>query len=66
MREEYRRGMSNLEALTHIAKAREAASAAAYDLQQFSPDTPERQAIHNLSTAIDTLILTVQSLADSD
>ena len=52
--------MSNLEALTHIAKAREAASAAAYDLQQFSPDTPERQAIHNLSTAIDTLILTVQ------
>ena len=58
--------MSNLEALTHIAKAREAASAAAYDLQQFAPDTPERQAIHNLSTAIDTLILTVQSLADND
>jgi hypothetical protein len=58
--------MSNLEALTHIEKAREAASAAAFDVQKFAPDTPERQAIHNLSTAIDTLILTVQSLADSD
>ena len=56
--------MSNLEALTHLKKAREAASAAAFDVQQFTPDTPERQAIHNLTTAIDTLILTVQSLAD--
>jgi hypothetical protein len=57
--------MSNLEALTHLEKAREAASAAAYDVQQFSPDTPERQSIHNLSTAVDTLILAIQSLADS-
>jgi hypothetical protein len=58
--------MSNLEALTHIEKAREAASAVAYDIQQFAADTPERQAIHNLSTAIDTLILTVQALADDE
>lgn len=58
--------MSNLEALTHLAKAREAASAAAYDIQEFPRDTPERQAVHNLSTAVDTLILAVQSLADGE
>lgn len=58
--------MSNLEALTHLEKARAAASAVAYDVQQFPPDTPERQAIHNLVMAVDTLILTVQSLADGE
>jgi hypothetical protein len=56
--------MSNLEALTHLDKAREAASAAAFDIQEFPRDTPERQSIHNLSTAVDRLILAVQSLAD--
>jgi hypothetical protein len=58
--------MSNLEAAAHLSKAREFASAAAYDVQQFASDTPERQAVHNLVAAVDGLIATLDAVVNMD
>ncbi|GGF17454.1 hypothetical protein [Subtercola lobariae] len=58
--------MSNLKAQAYLKEARESASLAAYDVQKFEADTPERQSIHNLVSAIDKLIETVDALADDE
>ena len=45
------------EAVDHNAvEAREAASLASYDIQKLREDSVERQALHNLLTAVDALI----------
>ncbi|MCU1480857.1 MAG: hypothetical protein JWQ19_1643 [Subtercola sp.] len=58
--------MSNLKAQAYLKEARESASLAAYDVQKFESDTPERQAIHNLLTALDKVIETLDALADDE
>lgn len=54
--------MASLEAEAALSKAREAASLAAYDIQKLREDSIERQALHNLLTAVEALV----ELADSD
>jgi hypothetical protein len=58
--------MTNLEAQAHLSEARGYASAAAYDIQQFPPDTESAQALHNLQSALDAVIETLASLVDPD
>jgi hypothetical protein len=58
--------MSNLKAQAYLKEARENASLAAYDVQKFEADTPERQSIHNLLTALDKVIETLDALADDE
>ncbi|MCS5735230.1 hypothetical protein [Herbiconiux daphne] len=59
--------MSSLEFDAAITGAREAASAASFDVQKLPEDSVERQALHNLVTAIDHLIQAVdQQAADTD
>lgn len=48
--------MADLEVQAAIAQARQAASAASYDIQKLPEDSIERQALHNLITAVDSLI----------
>ena len=48
--------MAGFEAQAAISKAREAASLASYDIQKLREDSVERQALHNLLTAVDALI----------
>ena len=58
--------MPTLEFESLITTARDAASAATYDIQQLSEDTVARQALHNLLTAVDALIAAVESVAGDD
>ncbi|QTX05692.1 hypothetical protein [Agromyces archimandritae] len=44
-----------------IIEARQAANLASYDIQKLPEDSIERQALHNLQTAIDALITAVDS-----
>ncbi|MET3565327.1 hypothetical protein SAMN04515691_0366 [Leifsonia sp. 98AMF] len=48
--------MADLEVQAAIAQARQAASAASYDIQKLPEDSIERQALHNLVTAVDSII----------
>jgi len=48
--------MADLEFEAALAGAREAASAASYDVQKLAENSIERQALHNVVTAIDYLI----------
>ena len=48
--------MADLEAQAAISQARQAASAASYDIQKLAEDSIERQALHNLLTAVDAVI----------
>lgn len=48
--------MADLETQAAISEARKAASAASYDIQKLPEDSVERQALHNLLTAVDYLI----------
>ncbi|MGH1526297.1 hypothetical protein ACRAWC_20505 [Leifsonia sp. L25] len=48
--------MADLEVQAALAQARQAASAASYDIQKLPEDSIERQALHNLITAVDSLI----------
>lgn len=48
--------MADLEVQAALAQARQAASAASYDIQKLPEDSIERQALHNLVTAVDSLI----------
>ena len=48
--------MADIEVQAALSEARKAASAASYDIQKLPEDTVERQALHNLVTAIDYLI----------
>ena len=58
--------MADFEAQAAISKAREAASLASYDIQKLPEDSVERQALHNLLTAVDALINAVDTDSDSD
>ncbi|MHA7987679.1 hypothetical protein ACX9R5_17930 [Rathayibacter sp. CAU 1779] len=53
--------MADLETQALIADARQAASAASFDIQQLPENSIERQALHNLITAVDALISAVDS-----
>jgi len=48
--------MADLEFEAAIAGAREAASAASYDVQKLAENSVERQALHGIVTAIDYII----------
>ena len=48
--------MADLEFEAALAGAREAASAASYDVQKLAENSIESQALHNVVTAIDYLI----------
>jgi hypothetical protein len=48
--------MADLEVQAALSQARQAASAASYDIQRLPEDSIERQALHNLITAVDSLI----------
>jgi hypothetical protein len=48
--------MADLEVQAALAQARQSASAASYDIQKLPEDSIERQALHNLITAVDSLI----------
>ncbi|MWB99747.1 hypothetical protein [Agromyces seonyuensis] len=56
--------MSSLEFDGFLAEARSAASAASYDVQKLPEDSVERQALHNVVTALDALISAAAELAD--
>ena len=58
--------MPTLEFESLLNRARDAASAATYDIQQLPEDTDARQALHNLLTAVDALIAAVESAAGDD
>ena len=64
----YERGrtVAGFEAQAAISKAREAASLASYDIQKLREDSVEKQALHNLLTAVDALITAVDAGSDSD
>lgn len=53
--------MADLEAQAAISQARQAASAASYDIQKLPEDSIERQALHNLLTAVESLIQAVDA-----
>ena len=57
--------MADLEAQAAIAQARQAANAASYDIQKLREDSVERQALHNLLTAVDALINAVDGTDDA-
>jgi len=48
--------MADMEFDDALAGARAAASAASYDVQKLPEDSIERQALHNIVTALDYLI----------
>jgi hypothetical protein len=48
--------MADLRTQAALSEARKAASAASYDIQKLPEDSVERQALHNLLTALDCLI----------
>lgn len=58
--------MSDLRTQGAIARARAAASAASFDAQKLPEDSIERQAIHNIVTAIDALIDAVDTADDDE
>ena len=58
--------MADLEAQAAISQARQAASAASYDIQKPPEDSLERQALHNLLTAVDFLIVAVDQDDEGD
>ena len=58
--------MADLEAQAAISQARQAASAASYDIQKLPEDSLERQALHNLLTAVDFLIVAVDQDDEGD
>ncbi|MGH1550515.1 hypothetical protein ACRAWB_15600 [Leifsonia poae] len=58
--------MADLEVQAALSQARQAASAASYDIQKLSEDSIERQALHNLITAVDAIILALDTDSDSD
>ena len=53
--------MSNDEKTKFITDARKFASAATFDVQQLPEDSIERQALHNLVSALDAIIQAVDS-----
>ena len=57
--------MAGFEAQAALSKAREAASLASYDIQKLRlEDSVEKQALHNLLTAVDALITAVDAGSD--
>ena len=60
------RTVAGFEAQAALSKAREAASLASYDIQKLREDSVEKQALHNLLTAVDALITAVDAGSDAD
>ena len=60
------RTVAEFEAQAALSQAREAASLASYDIQKLPEDSVERQALHNLLTAVDALINAVVAGSDAD
>ncbi|WP_382306084.1 hypothetical protein [Herbiconiux sp. UC225_62] len=58
--------MSTFEFEAAIAGAKEAASAASYDIQKLPENSVERQALHGLITAVDHLILAFDAQTDAE
>ncbi|MFB2598449.1 hypothetical protein ACEXQE_11690 [Herbiconiux sp. P17] len=58
--------MSTFEFEAAIAGAKEAASAASYDIQKLPEDSVERQALHGVITAIDRLIEAFDAQTDAE
>ncbi|MEV8213162.1 hypothetical protein [Leifsonia sp. NPDC077715] len=58
--------MADLEVQAALSQARQAASAASYDIQKLSEDSIERQALHNLITAVDAIIQALDADSDGD
>lgn len=58
--------VTGFEAQAALSQAREAASLASYDIQKLSEDSVERQALHNLLTAVDALISAVDAASASE
>ena len=58
--------VAEFEVQAALSTAREAASLASYDIQKLPDDSIERQALHNLLTAVDALITAVDTGLDSD
>lgn len=56
--------MTDFETQAALSEARKAASAASYDIQKLPEDSVERQALHNLLTAVDYLIQAQPSTDD--
>jgi hypothetical protein len=48
--------MADFETQAAVSAARAAASAASYDIQKLAENSIERQALHNLLTAVESLI----------
>jgi hypothetical protein len=48
--------MADLETQAAVSQARQATNAASYDIQKLPEDSIERQALHNLLTAVEALI----------
>jgi len=57
--------VAGFETQAAVSKAREAASLASYDIQKLREDSVERQALHNLLTAVDALINAVDGTDDA-
>ena len=53
--------MTTFESDAAISQARAAANAASYDIQKLPEDSIERQALHNLLTAVEHLIQAVDA-----
>ncbi|MBM7503622.1 hypothetical protein ACFPER_09070 [Agromyces aurantiacus] len=53
--------MAGAEIESYLSQARAAASGASYDAQKLSEDSVERQAIHNLVTAVEALIAAIDA-----
>ncbi|ARJ05173.1 hypothetical protein GCM10010988_02310 [Cnuibacter physcomitrellae] len=56
--------MADLEAEGFLSNAREYANLASFDIQKLPEDSVERQALHNLQNALDSLIQAVDALND--
>ncbi|WP_374009347.1 hypothetical protein [Leifsonia sp. LS-T14] len=53
--------MADLEVQAALAEARQAASAATFDVQKLPEDSIERQALHNLVTAVKAIIVALDA-----
>ncbi len=58
--------MSNLNAEAHLSEARKYVSAAAYDVQQVPEDTQTKQAIHNVVSALESIIGALDALSSDE
>ncbi|MCU1550877.1 MAG: hypothetical protein JWR36_1437 [Glaciihabitans sp.] len=58
--------MSNLNAEAFLSEARSFVSAAAFDAQQVPEDTEAKQALHNIVSALESIIATLDAIVSPD